>query len=449
VNSILIIDDEEILARTIAQFLRKRGFDTCYATDEKQAWQLFEKEQPAICLLDYRLGPSDGVELLGRLKKARPQTEIIMMTGYGDMQVAIAAMKAGAKDFLVKPVPLTSIASMMAALTRNEASNEAPTQADSGSSRLLGHSGTAVEIRASIERIVDSTRALSERLPSVLITGESGTGKDLVAQAIHQDGVRSGGPMVCVNCASLPSELVESELFGHVKGAFTDARADKAGMFESANGGVLFLDEIGDMPLEAQAKLLRVLESQTIRRVGSNHDIPVNVWVIAATNQCISGMVADGKFRADLMFRLQVLWVEVPPLRARDSDVLLLATDFLTQFSEKYKRPIKTLSPGARASLIEHQWPGNIRELKNVMERAVLLCNEGQLRPEHLHISPLPSAASAPLDTSATLTESEIYLLRNALEKTNGNVTRAATLLGVTRDTLRYRMDKHGLTRSD
>lgn len=444
-NPILIVDDEEILARTIAQFLRKRGFNTCYATDEKQAWDLFEKEKPAICLLDYRLGSSDGVELLARLKKARPQTEVIMMTGYGDMQVAITAMKAGAKDFLVKPVPLTSIASMMAGL----ASKETPLQARSGASRILGHSGTALEIRSSVERIVESTRSLSEHLPSVLITGESGTGKDLVAQAIHQDGVRSDGQMVCVNCASLPSELVESELFGHVKGAFTDARTDKKGLFESAHGGVLFLDEIGDMPLEAQAKLLRVLESKTIRRVGSNHDIAVDVWVIAATNQCITSMVADGKFRADLMFRLQVLWVEVPPLRARDSDVLLLATEFLTEFSTKYKRPVKTLSSDARANLLKHQWPGNIRELRNLIERAVLLCSGDQLESKHLHFSGPPSADSVRLDNSATLTEGEIYLLRNALEKTSGNVTRAASLLGVTRDTLRYRMEKHGLGRND
>ncbi|MGB7301068.1 MAG: sigma-54 dependent transcriptional regulator [Burkholderiaceae bacterium] len=441
---ILVIDDEEILARTIARFLCKRGYLASYATDEKKAWEIFQKESPSFCLLDYRLGSTDGVELLKRMKKAKPQVDVIMMTGYGDMKVAIAAMKAGAKDFLVKPVPLASIESMASELMRDGIS----ATLNHGAARIIGHSAATLEIRASIERIVEATRSLKDCLPGVLITGESGTGKDLVARAIHQDGPRSNGPLICVNCASLPSELVESELFGHVKGAFTDARADKAGLFEAANGGVLFLDEIGDMPLAAQAKLLRVLESQTVRRVGSTNDVSVDVWVIAATNQCIAQMVADGAFRADLLFRLQVLWVEVPPLSSRDGDVLLLAEHFLEEFRRKYDISARQLAAGARVALLKHQWPGNIRELRNVIERAVLMCSGEQLLESHLHFSTPPVSRLQRLDGSATLEEHEIQLLRSALERANGNVTKAASDLGITRDTLRYRIEKYGLNGS-
>ncbi len=443
-TSILIVDDEEILARTIAKYLSKRGYEVHAATDAHQAWQLFEQEQPSFCLIDYRLGTSDGVDLLTRMKDRRPHIHAVMMTGYGDMKVAVSAMKAGARDFLVKPVPLASIESMVSELLQPELPHESKV----GAASILGRSSAAIEIRAAVGRIVAATRDLNQKLPSILITGESGTGKDVVARAIHKDGARADGPMVSVNCASLPTELIESELFGHVKGAFTDARSDKTGLFEAARGGVLFLDEIGDMPLAAQAKLLRVLESQTIRPVGSNRDVDVDVWVIAATNQSLSSMVAQGTFRADLMFRLQVLWLDLPALRARDSDVLLLAMRFLEEFAAKYGRPVKQLTPDARVRLVKHQWPGNIRELRNVIERAVLLCPQEQIDADHLHFgAPAAEPAVVAPDRPTTLPEAEVQLLSQALERANGNVSRAASALGITRDTMRYRMEKYGLSR--
>lgn len=443
-TSILIVDDEEILARTIAKYLSKRGYEVHAATDARQAWQLFEQEQPSFCLIDYRLGTADGVDLLTRMKDRRPHVHAVMMTGYGDMKVAVSAMKAGARDFLVKPVPLASIESMVSELLQPELPHESKV----GAASILGRSSAAIEIRAAVGRIVAATRDLNQKLPSILITGESGTGKDVVARAIHKDGARADGPMVSVNCASLPTELIESELFGHVKGAFTDARNDKTGLFEAARGGVLFLDEIGDMPLAAQAKLLRVLESQTIRPVGSNRDVDVDVWVIAATNQSLSSMVAQGTFRADLMFRLQVLWLDLPALRARDSDVLLLAMRFLEEFAAKYGRPVKQLTPDARVRLVKHQWPGNIRELRNVIERAVLLCPQEQIDADHLHFgAPAAEPAVVAPDRPTTLPEAEVQLLSQALERANGNVSRAASALGITRDTMRYRMEKYGISR--
>ncbi len=442
---VLIVDDEELLARTIARYLDKRGHEVHYATNAAQAWQLFQAKRPDLCLIDYRLGRDDGVALVAKMKSARPRVDLIMMTGHGDLSVAIAAMKAGAKDFLVKPVPLVNLDALVGESGAELAQTPEHGQ---GVAALRGRSAAAIDMRASVTRIVDATRHLTEQLPPVLITGESGTGKDLVARAIHQDGCRATGPLVSVNCASLPAELVESELFGHVRGAFTDARSDKTGLIESAHGGILFLDEVGDMPLAAQAKLLRVLESRRVRRVGSVQDVPVDVWILAATNRSLSELVAAGDFRGDLMFRLQVLWIEVAPLRHRDSDVLLLANEFLGEFSRKYDSPAKGFAADARAVLIEHHWPGNVRELRNVIERATLLCRDPEIRAEHLRISVQSVAQEARVDQASTLAEVEVRLLRQALDRANGNVTRAAALLGISRDTLRYRVEKYGLNRS-
>ncbi len=444
-TTILVVDDEELLARTIARYLGKRGHDVHFATDATQGWQLFEARRPDLCLIDYRLGRDDGVALVARMKAARPRVEVIMMTGHGDLSVAIAAMKAGASDFLVKPVPLANLDHIVGESASGV--TQVPAQGK-GVAAIKGRSAAASEMRANVKRIVDATRHLKDQMPPVLITGESGTGKDLVARAIHQDGGRAGGPMVSVNCASLPGELVESELFGHVRGAFTDARTDKTGLFEFAQGGILFLDEVGDMPLAAQAKLLRVLESRTVRRVGSVQDLPVDVWVLAATNRSLSELVAAGSFRGDLMFRLQVLWVEIAPLRHRDSDALLLANELLQEFARKYDSPARSFASDARAVLIEHHWPGNVRELRNVIERATLLCPDAEIRAEHLRISVQSVAQGARIEEASTLAEVEVKLLRQALDRANGNVTRAAALLGISRDTLRYRVEKYGLGRN-
>ncbi|MEZ5659924.1 MAG: sigma-54 dependent transcriptional regulator [Burkholderiaceae bacterium] len=438
--SVFVVDDEEVLARTICRYLGKREMATEYACTLPDATRrLREGLRPDVALIDYRIGRASGIDLLESFRKLSPATAVVMMTGHGDVDVAVSAMKSGARDFLTKPVPLEHIARLISDLTGNDpAGGGGPPEA--GVQSMLGRSPAAEQLRKGLERIIEATRGLSSRLPSVLVTGESGTGKELVARALHADGPRAHGPFVSVNCAALPSELVEAELFGHERGAFTDARQRRDGLFTSADGGVLFLDEIGEMPLAAQAKLLRVLEERVIRPVGANEARPVDVWVIAATNRHLADLVAEGAFRGDLMFRLQVLWVDVPPLRERDADILLLADAFLRHFSGLYPGPARRLSDDARARLLAHRWPGNVRELRNVIERATVLAGPGgEIRAPQIMLTETQSAPAA------TLEGMEVAMLRQALERTNGNVTRAAALLGISRDTMRYRIEKFGL----
>lgn len=440
---VLVVDDEEILAKTICRFLKKRQIDATYATTAAEAIQLFSKgDRPAITFVDYRIGRDSGVDLLSNMRRTDPAANIVMMTGHGDIHVAVNAMKAGASDFLIKPVPLDDIAEVANIALRSHS----PVQANPGSpanEEILGRSAATARLRATIDRILEATRDLQHNLPSVLITGESGTGKELVARALHANGTRADKPFIPVNCASLPAELIESELFGHERGAFTDAKGARTGLFEAADGGIIFLDEIGDMPMDAQAKLLRVLEERTVRRIGAEHAKPIDVWVIAATNQHLAELVSAGKFRGDLMFRLQVIWVEVPPLCERDSDVIHIATHMLEDFARQYGKPVSRLTAEARARLVEHQWPGNVRELRNVMERAVIMADGGPIDARHIALT--GSGDTKPGNDSSLL-DMERSMLEKALNQSNGNVTRAAAILGISRDTMRYRIDKFGLS---
>lgn len=449
---VLVVDDEEVLARAICNYLRKRDVEAEYATNARDALVKFVSLRPDMTFLDFRIGKDDGLEVLGRLRARDRNARVIMMTGHGDIALAVNAMKAGANDFMTKPVPLATIAGIV---LQNEIAirdkppsrtNAAPAEA-SLATQIVGRSTAAEGIRKSIQRILSAVKTVSIDLPPVLITGESGTGKELVANAIHVLGPRAKGPFVPINCAALPAELVESELFGHERGAFTDARAQKPGLFEAAGGGILFLDEVGDMPADAQAKLLRVLENRSMRRVGGIDEKQVDVWVMAATNHNLLEKVANGTFRSDLFYRLQVLWVDVPPLRERDSDVLMLADHFLARASQRYGLETPVLSAEARSKILAHTWPGNIRELRNAMERTALIAGSHEIRaididlPEHLL-----TAANGD-QKPARLRDMEIATLKNALLKSGGNVSQAATNLGVSRDTLRYRMQKFGLGR--
>jgi len=438
---VLVIDDEAVLARAICNYLRIRGFSTDHAQTAEQGLQKFREQSPAMTLLDYRLGHDDGIELLGRLRAIDRKGEIVMMTGHGDIDVAVRAMKGGARDFLVKPTPLSVIASMAAEITATRVG----AVRQEGGPHILGRSTAIQELRERLGRILDAVQPVGSDPPAVMIVGETGTGKELIAQTLHREGPRAAGPFVSINCAALPSHLVEAELFGYERGAFTDAREAKPGLFEAAGGGVLFLDEVGELPLEVQAKLLRVLEERSIRRIGGLDSRKTDVWVVSATNRPLSALVQAGKFRADLMFRLQVLWLEAPPLRSRETDILLLAKHFLTEFAVRYDRQVPALSDDARAALVGHSWPGNVRELRNVMERAVIGCTGGVIEPGDVPFEAAGAARAEPIQGRKSLHDMERAALENALTETGGNVTRAARLLGISRDTLRYRIEKFAL----
>ncbi len=449
-TKVLVIDDEEVLSRTICSYLRKRGIEADFALNAREAVTKFSVMRPDLTFLDFKLGNDDGLEILERLRARRSDAHIVMMTGHGDVSVAVQAMKMGARDFMTKPVPLGTIASIVAGAACPEPRPKTaarPVNPASATDLILGRSGAICEARKSIDRMLAALKPMKEPPPPVMITGESGTGKELAAKALHEGGPRANGPFIAINCASLPAALVESELFGHERGAFTDAKAPKTGLFEAANGGVLFLDEIGDMPLDAQAKLLRVLETRKARRIGGVKEHDVDVWVIAATHRDLEDQAAKGEFRRDLLFRLQVLWVNLPPLRARDSDVLFLAEHFLALAASKYQTDTPELSADARSRLVAHDWPGNVRELRNVMERAALTAGAGLVTAEVLSLPAAQRSPYAPPEEGATLSQIEVGALQNALARSKGNVSRAAGFLGVSRDTLRYRIQKFGLQR--
>jgi DNA-binding NtrC family response regulator len=411
----------------------------------------FAALKPDIIFLDYRIGQDDGIGLLERFRAMSPDVSVVMMTGHGDVGIAVRAMKSGARDFLTKPVPLSTVAALIVTHARQPGPRPSlvrPSATRACGAAILGRSAAIDDVRRSIGRIANAVTASSAVPPPVLITGESGTGKELVARALHESGPRARGPFVAVNCASLPSELVESELFGHEKGAFTDAKAAKPGLFEAAHGGVLFLDEVGDMPPDAQAKLLRVLENRAFRRVGSLKEQQTDVWVIAATNRNLAERAAQGTFRSDLMFRLQVLWVDLPSLRERGSDVLMLAEHFLAEAAARYGRPVPALSKEARAALVGHSWPGNVRELRNVMERALLINDADEIGESCIQLPETSGFSASPAHEDRTLHDVEVSTLKTALSRSEGNVSRAAGLLGISRDTLRYRMQKFGLGRN-
>jgi DNA-binding NtrC family response regulator len=450
---ILVVEDENLIRMSLAEELARAGYRVAAAETGAAGLARLDAEEFDLVLLDYRLPDTNGLEVLREIAARRPETLVILMTAYSSIESAVQAIKLGAYDYLNKPFDMDEMALRVAkalettALRREVRAHAAREKEQHGLARLVGKSEALRRLREQVRRIAHSGAS------TVLIRGESGVGKDVLAKAIHYESDRARRPFVNVTCTAIPENLLESELFGHEKGAFTDARAAKKGLFELGAGGTVFLDEIGDMPPTLQAKILRVLEERRFRRVGGTEDIGVDVRIIAATNRDLDEAVRRGEFRADLYYRLKVIPVEVPPLRERPEDVPLLAQAFVDQLRTELKSKIRGLAPAALRLLEGYPWPGNVRELKNAIERAMILGTGERIEAEDLPAELLPGrlapGAAEDLVTlpaeGVRLEAIEEELVRKALDRSKGNQSAAARLLGISRDQLRYRMERMGL----
>lgn len=472
-SKILVVDDERMIRWSIQQAFSREGFTVSAVETGEEAVAQSTDEMPDLVLLDITLPGIDGIEVLRRLKSIEPSVSVVMVTAIEDVKVAVEAMRLGAYDYVSKPFDLDRLKVVVHnALDRHELRQEVEFHRKEsvkkyGFHRVIGPSRKLKDV-LEIARKVSMSEATT-----VLIQGESGTGKDLLAQAIHYESSRATRPFMAINCTALPAELLESELMGHEKGAFTDAKAGKKGLFEIADGGTIFLDEIGDMPPGLQAKLLRFIENKAFRRVGGHRDISVDVRIVAATNRNLPEFVKRGMFREDLYFRLNVVPIFIPPLRERTEDILPLADHFLAEISRDFKRPVRSFNETVRRRMVSYEWPGNVRELKNMTERAIILgardiIDENDLplpatsadlpsaepsRPDGEVGSPAPEGDALPglsgvrfrlPSDGIDLETVERDFIRQSIDVTGGNQTRAAEMLGLTRDALRYRMKKFG-----
>jgi DNA-binding NtrC family response regulator len=448
---VLIIDDDKLVTWSLARDLKRNGSDVAIAVDGKSGVAAFSENTPDVVLLDLKLPDIDGLEVLRRLKQETPEAIVIMMTAYATVQTAVQAVKMGAIDFIKKPFTYDELKVILErALQHYKLSREVAEMRQSlkqkyGISNLIGESQSMQQVFTLIHKIAQSDAT------TVLISGESGTGKDLVAKAIHYESKRFQYPFMAMNCGSLPDTLLESELFGHEKGAFTDAKAAKKGLFELADKGTVLLDEIGDASPSMQVKLLRFIEEKTFKRIGGTKDIEVDVRIIAATNKALDQLVKEGHFREDLYYRLKVIPVDLIPLRERASDIPLLSKYFVDQFNKEFNKHVAGISPDALEILKNYHWPGNVRELRNALERVMILENVDIIQPQHFPLeltlkqkSGFPDSLRLPASGIA-LSEVEKELLQQALERTGGNQSQAAHLLQISRHALRYKMKKYHL----
>ncbi|HNR98341.1 MAG TPA: sigma-54 dependent transcriptional regulator [Planctomycetota bacterium] len=433
---IFVVEDDARQREIIAKFLEGRGLRVRAAGDAEGALALLEEEAPDLVLMDVRMPGMGGLEGLARMRARLPALPVILLTAYAEVRDAVEAIKKGAADYLEKPVDLHELMAVIEDLAgpREERGKEAPPPLPEG----------FVAAGPAMARVVREADMVAPTDATVLITGESGSGKEKIAALIHARSARAAGPFVAVNCAAIPRTLVESELFGHVKGAFTGADANRSGRFETATGGTLLLDEIGELPLDVQPKLLRVLEDGAYERLGESRTRRADARIIACTNRDLEKEAAAGRFREDLFWRLNVFHIRVPPLRERPEDVPELARLFLRRAGKEKAR----LSPATQALLAAYGWPGNVRELANVIERAAILSAGAVILPEHLPEKLRASAAPPPARPDRTpvvsVEEAERLAIREALRRTGGNRTEAAALLGISRRTLFYRLKQYG-----
>ena len=447
---ILVVDDEHLIRWSLEQSLKRQGYEVATAASGEDALRALRDDPPDLMLLDVQLPGINGLDVLEKAKEIAEDVIVIMVTALGVLETAVKAMRMGAYDYINKPFNLDELAIVIkkaldtGELRREVAHLRSEQTRKYGITNLIGSSRHMVNVLAMVQKIARSDAS------TVLIQGESGTGKELIAKAIHYESARADKPFMAINCAAMPETLLESELMGHEKGAFTDAKVQKKGLFELADGGTLFLDEIGDMEPGMQAKLLRVLEERAFRRVGGTKDIQVDVRIVSATNKDLLKAMEERTFRNDLYYRIQVIPVFLPPLRERKEDILTLANHFINHFNREFGKQVKGMSPMAEKFLAEYHWPGNIRELKNVIERAIILENDDVLMLEHLpHEMVAKAGGSGPLNLTIPpegidIEDVERELIRQSLEVSEGNQSKAAKKLNLGIDAFRYRMKKFG-----
>ena len=450
---VLIVDDDTSMCELLAEGLTQQGYDARWKASGQEALAEIELRSFDVVLTDINMRDMNGLELCQRATEAHPELPVLVITAFGSMETAVQAIRAGAYDFITKPfdIDVVGIAIERAVkhgvLTREVQRLQRAVDESRRFDELLGASPAMKEVYDLLERVAESES-------TVLVSGESGTGKELVARALHRRSKRATGPFVAINCAAMPEQLLESELFGHTKGAFTDARTARPGLFVQAKGGTIFLDEIGDMPLGLQPKLLRALQERTVRPVGGDHETPIDVRVVAASNRDLETAIEERKFREDLYYRINVIHVELPPLRARGADVLLLAQHYLEHFAAQSQKDVRSLDPEAAERLSAYAWPGNVRELANCLERAVALTRGESVGsadlPEKIRNYRTSHMLVAATDPSELVPLEEVekrYILR-VLEAVGGNKTLAAQVLGLDRKTLYRKLDRYGADRA-
>ncbi|MDH4057920.1 MAG: sigma-54 dependent transcriptional regulator [Cyclobacteriaceae bacterium] len=454
-GKILIVDDNEDLLKAAKMFLKRHFSQVDIEKNPEAIPALMSNEDYDVILLDMNFtkdvsSGSEGYYWLGKILEVDPSAVVVLITAYGDVQMAVKAIKAGATDFVLKPwenekLLATLYSSMRLRESRDQIevlkirNQEINHELNNRFSEIIGQS-------VSMQRIFQTIDRVAQTDANVLILGENGTGKELIARAIHRNSSRSHENFVSVDLGSITETLFESELFGHKKGAFTDAKEDRPGRFELANGGTLFLDEIGNLSMPLQAKLLTVIQNRRVSRVGSNKETPIDIRLICATNMPLYDMVKENRFRQDLLYRINTIEIEIPSLRERLEDIPLLANHFLKHYAEKYNKNITKISEAAAARMHKHPWPGNIRELQHSLERAIILSNSSVLQPEDFNFSTSTAKEEGHLNLDQyNLEEVEKLLIRKVLKKCNGNITQAAGELGLTRSSLYRRLEKHGL----
>jgi len=455
---VFLLDDDQLIVSMLARALKKEGYEVQAETDSREVVEKIRSTAPDVALLDIKLPGKSGIDILKELTDQGIRTQVVMLTSDDTAETAVKAMKLGAVDYLTKPFDLDEVKIVIKGIVEKGNLMREVDYLRKVSSEIL-HQEIIGESAILLELMAKARKMAAARVHTILITGESGTGKELFSRYIHQVMPRKDSyghfPFFGINCATLPEHLIESELFGHEKGSFTDAKADKRGIFEVAYGGSILLDEIGEMKHNLQSKLLRVLEERKVRRIGGRMDIPIDVTVFATTNRDIEEAVDTGEFRMDLFYRLNAFSLRIPPLREREKDIPLLARYFLTHYSRKYnKKTFTGFSPEAEELLLPYRWPGNVRELRNVIERIVVLENAETILPEHLPkeiLYPARAGNQTPgfdftlPDSGLSLEEVEKDLILQALEKAGNNKTLAAKLLNISYDSLRYQVKKFGL----